>query len=76
VEGGARIADETMDQLKESAKRLGQSVNPEIAAKYTNMKLAIDRARAQADAGDFSAADESLGIADAYAKRVMKEGGR
>jgi tRNA A-37 threonylcarbamoyl transferase component Bud32/predicted negative regulator of RcsB-dependent stress response len=72
----AQVADQTMNELRRNAQRLGQLVHPNTETMYVRMKLALDAAKKAMDEGDIQGANENLGIANATADRVLKEGGR
>jgi serine/threonine protein kinase len=69
-------ADETMALLRQSSRKLGAAVHPEIEARYARMRLALEAAERDAAAGDFPSANENLAIAKALADKVLKDGGR
>jgi predicted Ser/Thr protein kinase len=69
-------AESIYQSLSASSRQLGQVVNPEITANYNRMEAAIRSARRDADSGNFDGANEHLDIAQAFATRVMKAGGR
>ncbi|MEZ5353883.1 MAG: serine/threonine-protein kinase [Bryobacteraceae bacterium] len=76
VSAKARIAEETMDELKRNSERLGQLVHPETTSAFTRMRISLELAQKEIEAGDVEQALESLGIAEANANRVLKTGGR
>jgi len=69
-------AQSVYDSLTASSSRLGQVVHPDITSNYNRMEAAIRSAQRDADAGNFDGAREQLDIAQAFATRVMKAGGR
>lgn len=76
VMGKSKVAEETMKDLRENARKQGQVLHPNIESQYSSMKLALDAAQKALDEGDIDGAKDSLGIASARADRVLKEGGR
>ncbi|HXK02198.1 MAG TPA: protein kinase [Verrucomicrobiae bacterium] len=63
-------------QLSDNSRRLGQIVHPDITAAYTRMKLALDQAQKDLDAGRLDSARKNLDIADTWANRVLTASGR
>ena len=76
VEAKATSAQSVYDSLNASSRQHGQIVHPDITTNYNRMEGAIRSAQRDADAGDFEGAKEQLGIAQAFAARVMKAGGQ
>jgi hypothetical protein len=72
----AQTADEVMTQLRATSAALGQIVHPDTANAYNRMKLALAAATRDFDTGLLGDARENLDIADAWANRVLKAGGR
>lgn len=69
-------AQSAYESLSASSRQLGQIVHPDITANYNRMEGAIRSALRDADSGNFDGAKEQLDIAQTYAARVMKAGGR
>jgi predicted negative regulator of RcsB-dependent stress response/predicted Ser/Thr protein kinase len=76
VQAKEAAAQSVYESLNASSRRLGQIVHPDITANYTRMEAAIRSAHLDADSGNFDGAKEQLDIAQAFAARVMKAGGR
>jgi predicted Ser/Thr protein kinase len=76
VQAQEAAAQSVYESLTASSKRLGQIVHPDITANYNRMEAAIHSALRDADSGNFDGAKEQLDIAQAFATRVMKAGGR
>ncbi|MFN7922336.1 MAG: serine/threonine-protein kinase [Bryobacteraceae bacterium] len=76
VTAKAATVAETMNQLEENSRRIGQLVHPDIRANHTRMKIALEVARKELERGSIAGARENLEIAEACANRVLKSGGR
>ncbi|MEZ5403881.1 MAG: serine/threonine-protein kinase [Bryobacteraceae bacterium] len=76
VTAKAKIAEETMDELKRNAERIGQLVHPDTTAAFTRMRVSLEVANKEIEAGDVESALETLGVAEANANKVLKVGGR
>jgi tRNA A-37 threonylcarbamoyl transferase component Bud32 len=69
-------AQSVYDSLVASSSRLGQIVHPDITSNYNRMEAAVRSAQRDTDTGNFEGAREQLDIAQTFAARVMKAGGR
>ena len=76
VQAKESTAQSVYDSLVASSSRLGQIVHPDITSNYNHMEAAIRSAQRDADSGNYAGAREQLDIAQAFADRVMKAGGR
>ena len=70
------IAEQTIEPVRQSLGRTGQSLNPDIAAAMTNMRSRLSRAKRDIAAGDAAAAREDIAAADGLAAKVLKSVGR
>lgn len=62
--------------VKESVAAMGQTLHPDVVRDTARMQSLTEQARDQIAAGQFEAAKENLGIAQALAQRVGKQFGR
>jgi hypothetical protein len=76
VQAKEAAAQSVYESLTASSRRQGQIVHPDITANYNRMEAAISSAQRDAESGNFEGAKEQLDIAQAFATRVMKAGGR
>lgn len=76
VTAKAKSAEEMYYDLRQNAQRLGYSLNPDTTEAYNGMQGAMEEARRDLDLGQLDAAREQLDIVEAFAKRVLKAGGR
>ncbi|HTS66356.1 MAG TPA: protein kinase [Candidatus Acidoferrales bacterium] len=76
VTAKAAGAEDGYRQLSDTSRRLGQIVHPDTTAAYTRMKLALEQAQKDLDAGRLDSARKNLDIADAWANRVLGAAGR
>jgi hypothetical protein len=71
----ARATHLAVQPVKESVASMGQPLHPDTLRDLTRMQAMVESAKAQIGEGRFDEAKESLGIADALAKRVRKSFG-
>lgn len=76
VTAKAASADDMYVWLRQTAQSQGQTLASDVTAAYSRMKMAVEDAQRDLDAGQFDSAREELQKADAYANRILKAGGR
>ena len=70
------IAEQTIEPVRQSLARTGQSLNPDIASAMVSMRSRLSRAKRDIAAGDAAAAKEDTATAEALATKVLRSVGR
>jgi serine/threonine protein kinase len=71
-----QIADQTIEPIRQSLIRTGQTLNPETQQAINLMHVNLDKAKRQIAAGNDDAAKESLAAAEGLAAKVLRSVGR
>jgi hypothetical protein len=70
------IAEQTIEPVKQSLAKTGQSLNPDTSSAMVNMRSRLARAKRDIAAGDAAAAKEDIAAAEALATKVLRSVGR
>ncbi len=70
------IADQTIEPVRQSLAKTGQTLNPDTTSAMANMHSRLARAKRDIGAGDLAAAREDIAAADALAAKVLRSVGR
>ena len=76
VSSKVQNADLTIEPIRQSLLRTGQTLNPDTQSAINLMHLNLDRAKRDIAAGNAASAKDSLTAADALATKVLKSVGR
>jgi predicted Ser/Thr protein kinase len=76
VSAKVRTAQSLFDKMKSDLAARGLSLHPNILSSQQQMSVYLDLAQSQLKSGDFTGASDSLARVDAFASRILKEGGR
>jgi hypothetical protein len=70
------IADQTIEPVRQSLAKTGQTLNPDTTSAMANMHSRLARAKRDIAAGDLAAAREDIAAADGLAAKVLRSVGR
>ena len=76
VSSKVEIADQSIEPLRQSLQRDGQTLNAETLTRISRMHASLDRAKRAVAAGNEADAKESLAAADALATKLLNSVGR
>jgi serine/threonine protein kinase len=76
VSSKVEIADQTIEPVRQSLQRDGQTLNADTLSRIARMHASLDRAKRAVAAGNETEAKESLGAADALATKLLSSVGR
>ena len=76
VTSKVEIADQSIEPVRQSLQRDGQTLNADTLARISRMHASLDRAKRAVAAGNEADAKESLAAADAFATKLLSSVGR
>ena len=76
VTAKAQSADEVMAQLRASSAKLGHIIHSDISTAHNKMKMELSAGQRDFENGSLDTARDHIGIAEVWANRVLKAGGR
>ena len=76
AESKIQTAQQAIDAVKQSLEASGQLLNADASTAARRMHSSLDAAKRQYQAGNYTAANESLAAADAFATRALRVAGR
>src|SRR5262249_19629788 len=76
VTGKVANADQAIAPIRDNLARNGSVLAPDTSAAIDQMHAALERGKRYLAAGKLAQARESLGVADAFAGKILKKVGR